>query len=46
VAQANGATGRVANAIPVRIGGKAVGPAGDNDQYHGDMDNVFLKIIR
>jgi hypothetical protein len=45
-ARANGATGRVANAVPVRVGGKAVGRAGGNDQYHGHLDNVFLNITR
>lgn len=46
VAQATGPIGRVANSAPVRIGGKAVGPAADNDQYHGDLDSVFLRINR
>jgi hypothetical protein len=46
VAQAKGATGSLSNAVPVRIGGKAVGRAGADDQYHGHLDNVFLSIIR
>ena len=45
-AQKHGATGRIANAAPVRIGGKAVGHAGDDDQFHGRLDNVFLRITR
>jgi hypothetical protein len=46
VAQAKGETGSVSNAVPVRIGGKAVGRAGADDQYHGHLDNVFLSIVR
>ncbi len=46
VARANAATGRIRNNAPVRVGGKAVGTASDNDQYHGDLDNVFYSIKR
>jgi hypothetical protein len=46
VARGRGATGRVANAAPVKIGGKAVGRGVGNDQYHGRLDNVFMTIRR
>ncbi len=46
VASANAATGSIRNNAPIRVGGKAVGPAADNDQYHGDLDNVFYSIER
>lgn len=46
VAKANAATGRIRNNAPVRVGGKAVGTASGNDQYHGDLDNVFYSIKR
>jgi hypothetical protein len=39
-------TGRLSNRAPVRIGSKNVGSAGDNDQFHGRIDSVFLKIDR
>lgn len=39
-----GKIGRIVNNAPVRIGGKAVGSASDNDQYHGDLDSVFLRV--
>ena len=45
-AQATGRIGRVVNTAPVLIGGKAVGPAGGNDQYHGDLDQVYLHVGR
>jgi hypothetical protein len=45
-ATALGRTGRLANATPLRVGGKALRAAGQNDQYHGDLDNVFLRIDR
>lgn len=36
--------GSVRNDAPVRIGGKAILDAGDNDQFHGTLDDVFLHI--
>ena len=45
-AQKTGRTGRVANSAPVRIGAKALASGGGNDQYHGRLDSVFLKIDR
>jgi len=45
-ARAEGVTRRLANEFPVRIGGKAVGRAGHDDQYHGRLDDVFLTITR
>lgn len=45
-ARAEGRIGRVTTSAPVRIGGKSVGKASDNDQYHGTLDNVYLKINR
>ena len=39
-------TGRLSNNAPVRIGSKSVGSAGGNDQFHGRVDSVFLKIDR
>ncbi|MFC4784375.1 laminin G domain-containing protein [Nocardioides sp. MAHUQ-72] len=44
-ARTQGATGRVSNDLPVRIGGKKLGP-GRVDQYHGRMDNVFIRYAR
>jgi hypothetical protein len=38
-----GATGRLANAAPIRVGGLKVATA-RNDQYHGRLDSVFVKI--
>jgi hypothetical protein len=32
----------IANAEPLRVGGK--GPNKGNDQYAGEIDNVFLSI--
>lgn len=46
VAKANAATGRIRNNAPVRVGGKAVGKNSGNDQYRGDLDNVFYSIKR
>jgi hypothetical protein len=46
VAEASGPTGWLASSAPVRIGGKAVGSAGQNDQFHGDLDSVFLTFLR
>lgn len=45
-ARGEGRIGRVTTSAPVRIGGKSVGKASDNDQYHGALDNVYLKINR
>ncbi len=42
VGRLTGRTGLVANDQPLRVGGKNL-QAG-NDQYHGDLDNVFLRI--
>lgn len=39
------ATGGLANAAPVRVGGKNVKNA-HNDQFHGSLDNVFVRIRR
>jgi hypothetical protein len=30
-----------ADSLPLRIGGKGAGPG--NDQYHGDVDDVFVR---
>ena len=38
--------GVLANAASVRIGGKAVGSGGQNDQFHEDLDSVLLRIVR
>lgn len=40
------ATGGLSNTAPIRIGTKNVGSAGDDDQFHGRIDSVFLKIDR
>ncbi len=37
-------TGPITSTSPVKIGGRAVGHAGSNDQFHGNLDNVFLHI--
>jgi Concanavalin A-like lectin/glucanases superfamily len=37
-------TGAITSTSPLKIGGRAVGHAGSNDQFHGDLDNVFLHI--
>jgi len=39
-------TGGLNNRAPVRIGSKSVGRAGGNDQFHGAIDSIFLKIDR
>ncbi len=44
-AQVTAPTGAVANGAPVRIGGKNVVRPG-NDQYHGRLDDVFIRIRR
>lgn len=36
--------GAVANDAPVRVGGKAILDRGDNDQFHGALDDVFLRV--
>ncbi len=46
VNQGTGRTGRIVNDAPVRLGGKGVAGSGGNDQYHGALDNVFVKIRR
>jgi hypothetical protein len=43
VAGAQQAVGFISNDAPVRIGGKKI-KAG-NDQYHGVVDNVFLRLL-
>jgi Concanavalin A-like lectin/glucanases superfamily len=45
-ATAQGRIGRITTTAPIRIGGKGVGAASGNDQYHGSVDNVFLTINR
>lgn len=40
----NAFSGKFTSAAPVKVGGRAVGKAGRNDQFHGDLDNVFLDI--
>lgn len=37
-------TGAIANTAPVTVGGRAVGTLASNDQFHGNVDNVFLKV--
>ncbi len=37
-------SGPIASKRPIKVGGRAVGLAGKNDQFHGDLDNVFLHI--
>jgi hypothetical protein len=44
LAQGVGPTGVIRNSAPVRIGAKKLAPSGD--QYHGDLDNPYLKIAR
>lgn len=39
-------SGKIINKYPVKVGGRAVGRAGRNDQFHGDIDNVFLHIAK
>lgn len=36
--------GSVSNDAPVRIGGKGILDDGDNDQFHGALDDVFLRV--
>lgn len=38
-----GVVGRIANAAPIRSGGKKVNPA--NKQFHGRMDSVFVRVL-
>jgi hypothetical protein len=40
----HGGTGVISNAAPVRVGGLALIKA--NSQYHGNLDNVSLRISR
>lgn len=40
----NAFSGKFTSRAPVKVGGRAVGKAGHNDQFHGDLDNVFLQI--
>ena len=42
VGKQSGTPGLIANDAPVRVGGRNLHP--HNDQYHGDLDNVFLRI--
>ncbi len=37
-------TGSIANSAAVTVGGRAVGTSANNDQFHGNVDNVFLKV--
>lgn len=41
-----GPTGGISNNAPVRFGAKDLGKAGSDDQYHGRLDSMFLKIDR
>lgn len=36
--------GQIANKEAVTVGGRAVGHRASNDQYHGNVDNVFLSV--
>jgi hypothetical protein len=38
-------SGKNVSAQPVKIGGRAVGSNGMNDQFHGDLDGVFLNVV-
>lgn len=38
-------SGSIVNPDRVKVGGRAVGHAGSNDQFHGDLDNVFLHVV-
>jgi hypothetical protein len=38
-----GATGFIGSTAPVRVGGKKTGPG--NDQFHGAVDSVFLRLL-
>jgi len=42
----SGRIGRVTTSAPIRIGGKGIGTKSGNDQYHGSLDNVYLRIDR
>jgi hypothetical protein len=37
-------SGKTLSTDPVKIGGRAAAPSGSNDQFHGDLDGVFLRI--
>jgi hypothetical protein len=37
-------SGKMVSTSPVKIGGRAANPTGSNDQFHGDLDGVFLRI--
>jgi Concanavalin A-like lectin/glucanases superfamily len=39
-------SGKIISKYPVKVGARAVGHAGRNDQFHGDLDNVFLHIAK
>jgi len=39
----DGVVGRIANAAPIRIGGKKVNPA--NKQFHGRIDSIFVRVL-
>lgn len=41
-----GRIGRIANSASVTVGGRALGHSASNDQYHGNLDNVYLKVGR
>lgn len=45
-ARGEGRIGRITTTAPIRIGGKSVGSTSDNDQYHGSLDNAYLRIDR
>jgi concanavalin A-like lectin/glucanase superfamily protein len=41
---ATAAIGQIANSEDVTVGGRAVGKKASNDQYHGNVDNIFMKV--
>jgi hypothetical protein len=41
--RARGVTGHLANEAPIRVGGRKVAGV-ETDQYHGRLDNVFVRI--
>lgn len=46
VNRGKGRIGRITTTAPIRIGGKGVGSRSGDDQYHGSLDNVYLRIDR
>jgi Concanavalin A-like lectin/glucanases superfamily len=39
------ASGSIISPDRLKVGGRAIGHAGSNDQFHGDLDNVFLHVV-